>query len=619
MNTPEVDNDFENLLHYLSQSRGSDFTAYKRPSLMRRVSKRMQTVNVPDYASYIEYLEVHPGEFQELFNTVLINVTGFFRDPPAWDYIRDEVVPSLIARKEPAEPIRVWSAGCASGQEAYSIAILLAEALGPEAFRQRVKVYATDRDEEALDQARRASFSDRDVQAVPPELRQRYFEPTGDLYVFDREMRRSVIFGRVDLLQDAPISHVDLILCRNVMMYFNTQAQDRILSRLHFALNEGGFLVLGKAETMLTHAGLFAPVNLKNRVFTQKTAMRLRDRLHHIKDGREGPEGDAETPAARFRDMAFELSPLPSIVVDADGHLVLANNRARTMFRIGPADLGRLLQDLEISYRPVEIRSLLEQVFEQRRTIQTKDVRWEPPGREPVYLTVDVIPILNGVLHGATVTFTDVTESQRLQRDLQHYTEELETAYEELQSTNEELQTTNEELQSTIEELETTNEELQSTNEEMETMNEELQSTNEEMEALNDELNERTKEITETNGFLNSILSSLPSGMVVMDRGLHILAWNDHAEELWGLRAQEVRGQHLMNLDFGLPLDQLRQPIRACLSDGADTREVETRAVNRRGRSIGCRITCLPLRRNDEEPFGVLLQMDEVGAPESEV
>ena len=201
---------FEALLTHLKEARGFDFTGYKRSSLMRRVDRRMAQVSVSDYLEYLDYLQVHPDEFTALFNTILINVTGFFRDPEAWDFLRQECVADLVGRR-PDMPVRVWSAGCASGEEAYTLAITLAEAIGVERFRERVKIYATDVDDEGLLQARQAAYSERAINGLAPELIERYFEKINNRYVFRKDLRRSVIFGRNDLVQDAPISRIDLL------------------------------------------------------------------------------------------------------------------------------------------------------------------------------------------------------------------------------------------------------------------------------------------------------------------------------------------------------------------------------------------------------------------------
>ncbi len=269
MNEVKTPPQFEKLLEHLKVSRGFDFTAYKRSTLVRRVDKRMASIDVGSYEEYLDYLEVHPDEFGELFNTILINVTSFFRDPETFEYLRTEVVPAVLQHKDSHEPIRVWSAGCASGEECYSVAILLAEVLGPDQFHERVKIYATDVDEEELAIARAAAYTDREMEGLPENFRAKYFDRNGSRSVFKKDLRRSVIFGRHDLLDDAPISRVDLLVCRNTLMYFNHEAQSRIVNRFHFALRDGGYLVLGRAEMLLNFAGAFAPMDLKQRVFTK--------------------------------------------------------------------------------------------------------------------------------------------------------------------------------------------------------------------------------------------------------------------------------------------------------------------------------------------------------------
>src|SRR5262249_7888379 len=277
----------------------------------------------------------------QLFNTILINVTGFFRDAAAWDFLATEVVPLIIAEKKPSDLIRVWSAGCASGEEAYTLSIILAEALGFESFRQRVKIYATDVDEEALLQARQASYSAKDLQPIPDALRSKYFEFNGQRYVFRPDLRRSVIFGRHDLVQDAPISRLDLLVCRNVLMYFNAETQSRIMARFHFALNDPGYLFLGKAEMMMNQSHLFRPAEMKYRIFHKLGHAGLRDRLLILAQANGRDAAQEAAHQVRVRDLAFDLSPVPQIVVDAKGALALANDAARRMWRLTAKEIGR--------------------------------------------------------------------------------------------------------------------------------------------------------------------------------------------------------------------------------------------------------------------------------------
>lgn len=619
---PDANPDFEELLSYLKRTRGFDFSGYKRPSLTRRVQKRMDMLNLETYADYLDYLEVHPEEFTHLFNMILINVTGFFRDPSAWEYIQQEVVPAILKHKKLDEPIRVWSAGCASGEEAYTIAMILAEIIGPEAFRERVKIYASDADELALNQARQSSYTEREIANVPADLLEKYFEKTGNRYQFRKDLRRNVIFGRLDLVQDSPISRLDLLICRNTLMYFNAETQARILARFHFALNETGYLFLGKAEMLFTHGNLFLPVEIKRRVFAKVPLPSLRERFIAMTHTDDEQVSTHLTRHIRLRESAFDAHPTAQLVVDVNGELVMINEKARNLLNLSSADVNRPLRSLEMAYWTAELRERVEEVFLERRLALIKNIDIPGTGSEIRTLEVQIAPLKdpeNNIL-GVNITLMDMTSQRRLQEEVEHANQELETAYEELQSTNEELETTNEELQSTIEELETTNEELQSTNEELETINEEMQSTNEEIQTVNEELRRRTEELNQVNTFLESILASLRGGVIVVDQDLRVLVWSRRAEDSWGLRAHEVQGKNFLYLDIGLPVEQLKQPIRACLVGEADIQELSLNAINRRGKSIRCKVTCTPLLNttihmpapDTKDVRGVILLTEEV-------
>jgi two-component system, chemotaxis family, CheB/CheR fusion protein len=610
MVTPDSNPKFEDLLDYLRRIRGFDFTGYKRTSLMRRVNKRMELQGIQDFGDYTDYLEVHPEEFIQLFNTILINVTGFFRDGPAWEFLAKDVLPKIL---ESRTALRIWCAGVASGEEAYTIAILLAEAMGTDQFLERAKIYATDVDDEALNQARQASYTADNLEAVPEEWRRRYFEAVGNRFVFRADLRRAVIFGRHDLIQDAPISRLDLLICRNTLMYFNLETQSRILARLHFALREDGYLFLGKAEMLLTHADLFAPLDLRFRIFTKIPHSDLRERVALIGLGDERNLSQRLANQIRIREGAFEVNPTAQIVVDLNGMLVMANDRARMLFAISPKDIGHPFSQLELSYRPVELRSPIEQAQSERRPITIDNVERRLPNDTRQYFDIGIIPIEDNdsTQIGISVTFTDTSLRYELQQEVQRSKQDLETAYEELQSANEELETTNEELQSTVEELQTTNEELQSSHEELETMNEELQSTNEEQEATNMELRQRTNDLDDSNAFLSSILGSLQAGVVVVDQNLNVVVWNRAAEDLWGVRVEEVRGRSIFQLDTGLPVDRLAGTIRACLIDDCTKETLVLPATNRRGRQITCRVTTSGLLSPRLERHGVIMLMEE--------
>jgi two-component system CheB/CheR fusion protein len=485
--------------------------------------------------------------------------------------------------------------------------MVIAEYLGTEAFHQRVKIYATDMDNEALVQARAATYTTEDAKAVPEEYRSKYFTHAnnGD-YVFNSDLRRAVIFGQHDLVQDAPISRLDLLVCRNTLMYFNAETQGRILARFHFALNESAILFLGKAEMLLTHANLFSAMDLKYRFFSKVSRPDIREHLLTLGQTNDEALSNLLGHLMRMRDLAFDNLPEAQLIVDINGVLMAANEKAKQLFNIAPIDIGSLLNEMEIGYQPVGLRPLINRVIAEKHLLMVPAVEMRNKNGDCVFLDVNIIPLNDNGNHitGVSVVFTDISRSKTLEENLMNSTAELET-------TNEELQSTNEELQSTVEELETTNEELQSTNEELETMNEELQSTNEELETINDELTTRTTELNISKSFLETLLSSLKLGVVVVDREFHIQNWNSMAEDLWGLHSSEILGSSLLGLDIGLPVEQLKHPIRAVLDEKSDVEEVVLKAINRRGKTIMCRVTLRPFTGGTKERLGAVLVMEE--------
>ena len=355
-----------------------------------------------------------------------------------------------------------------------------------------------------------------------------------------------------------------------------------------------------------------SPVDLKRRLFAVVGKGSHRDRLTLLAQaGRDEMSGPAPA-TVRLREAAFDASSGPQLVVDFSGRLVGANAPARSRFGLTAQSIGQPLQDLELSYRPAELRGAIARAMDLRIDVAIRDVPWNL-GQESRLFDVTVGPLLDDddSVIGSRIVYEDVTELRSLQAQLQHSKQELETAYEELQSTNEELETTNEELQSTVEELETTNEELQSTNEELETMNEELQSTNEELQTMNDELRSRSGELNSANAFLESMFASLQSAVVVVDRDLRVQVWNERSTNMWGLRPDEAEGSPLLELDIGLSMDELRGPIRNVLGGSAEYQQLFLSGTNRRGKPIQCRVGIAPLRQLDRSVTGILLLMDE--------
>ncbi|MCU1646778.1 MAG: chemotaxis protein CheR [Nocardia sp.] len=608
----DPDHELEDLLGFIRDARGFDFTGYKRSTLTRRIRKRMGEVSALTYPDYRDRLEADADEFRTLFNTILINVTAIFRDPDAWTLLQREVVPEVIASVAPESEIRVWSAGCSSGEEAYSLVMIFAEALGIEECMNRVKVYATDVDEEALREARAGLYPAKSLDALSPEFREKYFEPSGAQFAFRPDLRRRVIFGRHDITHDAPISRLDLLVCRNTLMYFNVEAQSQIIDRFHFALREAGYLFLGKAEMLLSDGERFEAISIRQRIFRRRPggggrpysvpALKMRPGV--------GVEMQAASRMRQLRDLILDAAPGASIALDADGSVVMINNQARAQFGVSNNDVGRPFRDLELSYRPTELRSLIDQATHERRTLRVTAAE-RRLGEDLQYFDILIQPISQGpsLPVAINITFSDVTLATRLKEEVKRVREDLETAYEELQSTNEELETTNEELQSSIEELETTNEELQSTNEELETANEELQSGNEELETMNDEMRLRTMDLNEARAFLEGVMSSIAAGVVVLSADMKVRSWNRGASELWGLRPDEVLDEHFFSLSFGLPTAQLHEIIQDCIASGKRAGPLSVPSVNRIGRTIACAVTCSPFAGHKG---GVVLLMEDI-------
>lgn len=410
--------DFEALLDYLKQNCGCDLTLYKRASLMRRFQHRMQQLDIENYTNYLQYLQAHPEESAPLLDTILINFSGFFRDADAWDYLANTVIPQIITSKQPQQKIRVWSAGCAGGQEVYTLAMLLGEALGIEQYLQQVQIFATDLDDSALKLARQGSFSENEVVGIPRELLSKYFEKIEQRYVFDFKLRSTFVFGRHNLAINAPMSKIDLLVCRNVLIYFNLQTQATVLVRFHFALTNKGFLFLGKSES-LANNNLFNPVSLKHRIFAKGQNLTLNDHLLIRPQTRQKKAHLSATTQARVWQTAFMESPFAQLAIDTKGYLIAANDQAYALFGLKDSNLGARVQNLEIG-RVVNLSVLIRQLNSDRRALQEQNVKWVTE-TGTTYLDIYIKPILDesGTLLGANLIFIDITKHIHLENELE--------------------------------------------------------------------------------------------------------------------------------------------------------------------------------------------------------
>src|SRR5213083_1239804 len=561
---PELGEDLRELLEKLSAQYNFDLREYKEVSLVRRIRARMTQVRAESVSAYSRLLDENAGEHVALINTILINVTGFFRDSEAWKVLAEHVVPRLVEDAADSRSLRIWSTGCSSGEEAYSIAILLAERLGAPAENYTIKIYGTDVDEEALTAARQAVYRTEQLKDVPDRLVDRYFTREGQLYRFRREFRRWCIFGSHNLTQAPPLSHIDLLVCRNALIYFTGELQDRILTRFHYSIREDGFLFLGRSESLLARSRLFTPVHQKWRIF-RRTSTASRPAAAGLSETGSAPHAFAEAaaPSARVQ-RALDALPAAVVVIDVNDTILSWNPGAEALLDIPTADaLARKFRDLDISYRVEGLRARIEDVKARHAASRMDDVMFTRRNGEAVHTDITIAPLFEASRFvGVLVYALEATEHARLKEQMSRIAEQHATANEELQSTNEELETTNEELQSTNEELETTVEELEVANAELGTLNAQLEA--------------RSSELKRLDAYHLGLLNSMEQSVFVTDRALVVTSWNQAAERMWGLRAGEATGRDVMALPLGDATRILRTPLETVSKRGVP---VEVRDV----------------------------------------
>src|SRR5262245_38797441 len=395
---PETDPEFRALLEKLSSQYNFDFREYKEASLARRIRNRMAQARVDSYGVYARYLDENPEERVALFNAILINVTDFFRDPDAWTTLDADVFPRLLADAAGSRSIRIWCAGCSSGEEPYSVAMLLAERLGDNAGNYSIKIYGTDIDEDALTTARHALYRLDQIKNVPERLVERYFTRDGQLYRFRRDIRRWCIFGSHNLTQAPPLSHIDLLICRNVLIYFTAELQERILNRFHYSIREDGYLFLGRSESLLARSRQFTPVHLKWRIFRRMPSA-ARQAAAVLPEAGSAPQvvvtARAETtaPAARMQ-RALEALPAAVMVIDMTDTILSWNPAAETMFDIPIASaLARKFRDLDVSYRVEGLRARIEDVKARHAVSRMDDVTFTRRNGDVIHADVTISPL----------------------------------------------------------------------------------------------------------------------------------------------------------------------------------------------------------------------------------
>ncbi|MHB8585741.1 MAG: CheR family methyltransferase [Thermoplasmatota archaeon] len=623
---PPAEEDIHEVLDILKRRRGTSFDEYRVPTLRRRMRKRMQSLGIPTIAAYVTYLRDRPKEVDLLFDTLLINVTEFFRDPAAWETIERTVIPGLVQGLRTGQEVRLWCAGCASGEEAYSIAILFAEALGPGSeLLAKVKIFATDIDLSALAEARVGRYDGSRLANVSAERLTKFFQPVGQTYEVSRPLRRMVIFGAHDLTKDPPIGRLQLVLCRNVIIYFDVPLQRRILSGFHYALSQSGFLFLGKSEAIPRDSLGFKPLNKAFRIFLREpgpTAGFPASRQKQQNALAEQQEVDAATKepvgepsdARLIGDMVLDAPNVAVLLIDQARQIRIANQAAAHLFRPHGERLeGTLLRDSVTSGEPVLEDGIVRALKTDRRVrvdeakITTRrgeaflDLTFEP------FVGADGGPRVLMMALDVTALVTAKRDAADRAQELQETVETLQTTNEELQSTNEELVTSNEELQSSNEELATLNEELQSTNEELETTNEELQSTNEELGAVNAELQQVGNEVAQYERLLQGLSDVTTDAIMATDANDTVVRWSRQATDLFGIHAEDALKKNVFSLDLQVSPQALRALLAKAATDGGLVSTDPLPMKGRRGAECWAVLTARGVRDDKGRVLGYAL------------
>lgn len=578
----------QQLLVMVRNRLGVDFTGYKKTTILRRIKRRMAACRCEHLSDYLAYVHEAPQELETLRNDVLISVTSFFRDEEAYDALR-KVIPDLVRDKNPGDTIRIWVPACASGEEAYSIAILLAEELGDTLGNYQVQIFATDVDTTALARARKALYPDAALKTMSRDMLSRYFLARGGYYQVVKSVRDMIVFAKHDLIQDPPFLRIDLISCRNLLIYFNAALQQKVINLFHYTLNPGKYLLLRKSETIGASASRFHTLDKKWKLFRRLGETRSAPREQVTSFQPRGGEAPVTARARREKETSLNdvaMAALnsayapPTALVDRDGRILHVHGDMQVFLQIGQGapDLN-IFSMVRRELRP-DARSVFSRAVQKREDLVGPTTTFTQDGTEhavrisvrPLTLSADELymvsfepapPVAAGAVEPDGSDGARVSELEQ----------ELVAARENLQTVVEELETANEELQSLNEELQAANEELQASNEELETSNEELQSTNEELTTVNEELQIKSSELASVNADLEKILHAVGFPIVAIDRALRVTRFNPASRALFELQPTDV-GQTLTSVSCKADLPGLRDKLVQVVEKGSPLSEL---------------------------------------------
>jgi len=548
-----------------------DFSGYKPNTMIRRIQRRMQVLQIVAVPAYAEHLRREPAESDALFRELLIGVTQFFRDEDTFEALKANFLPKLLTAREAGDPVRVWVAGCATGEEVYSIAILFQEIIGTRRADAAVTIFGTDIDPQAIAFARAGRF--RRMDGLSSERLQRWFVKDGADYVPTHAIRDICVFSEHNLVRDPPFSKIDLISCRNVLIYMDNDFQHRVMQTFHYALRPGGYLFIGPSESVSRESRLFSAADKKHRILQRHDSVRATLPEFQPRSG-----APARAPAARAEDQ-IEKSARRVMAKHSPAYFVI--DRHHDIVRFSGGETGRYLEpsegnaslnffaNLAKALRP-QVRRAVEEAFAAGRLVEEENLRFNNGGPS-VDLLVEPIAEPGKPLGLVVVAFRerrpsveqpgDAERSPAISRDVEAVQQELRALQRRHRATSDELESQIENMKSVTEEYQSVNEELQSSNEELETAKEEMQSVNEELQTINGELHGKNDQLILANNDLQNLLDSTQIATIFLDDDLHIRNFTPAAMEVFSLRDSD-RGRPMTDIVSLLSYDELRADVR---------------------------------------------------------
>ncbi|MGE7989504.1 CheR family methyltransferase [Pseudomonas sp. NPDC089554] len=620
----------EEILLLLRTNTGHDFQHYKRATVLRRIERRMHVTGQVDLPGYYRYLEQHPDESTQLLADMLIGVTNFFRDREAFEALERNVLPELVSPSENGEgpsEIRVWSAGCSTGEEAYSLAMLVSEQMTLERSAAKLQVFATDLDERAIVHARSGCYPESIVTDVPPARLRQFFTKEDEHYRVRKEVRERVLFARHNLLSDPPFSQIDLVVCRNLLIYLDREVQQDILRMFHFALRPGGYLFLGSSESADLGEELFAPVDKRNRIFRARDTVSGLRRSGRQLTGADLPTAVTDTTAkarpsrklsyAEVHHRALARHTPPSLILDGDGNILHMSDGAGRFLQMAGGEPSRNLLNLVLPSLRLALRSTLFQARQGSQSVTSRPVdleegdarvqveivvhphKDEPSGNECLLVVFEERAPDPSLPLAGSIRQTDSMVLANLERELQRTRVQLQETIEQSEISSEELTASNEEMQAI-------NEELRSASEELETSKEELQSINEELLTVNYELKNKVEETDKVNDYLSNLIASTAIATVFVDRNLRIRWFTPRATDIFNMLPVDT-GRSLLDITHRLDYPELADDARA-VAQGETTieREIATHDL----RWYLARL--LPYRSSEQKIDGTVLTFVDI-------